>query len=145
MGFDLTAKRRDLGDDGYFRIQIFWMRLYRRAMVAAGVSEDLVYTKFLSNDGYFVTLRQSQTIADKLDSWLRGRNLTVDLCELHPRAVELNRALAGLLPMFEGRRKPRAHRLCDAKPMPLRLDRRLRQIIRGFAGFCRRSGGFWIT
>jgi hypothetical protein len=145
MGFDLVAKRRDLGHEGYFRANVFSMMFLRSAMLAAGVKEELIYRKFLGNDGLLVTRLQARTIAGQLDAWLKGRKLQIDIAEENRRAKEVNDAVLGMLEAFHtGKRKSEVARLRRAKSVPLKLDRRLRKAVREFAGFCRRSGGFWV-
>ncbi len=66
MGFELVAKRPAHPDARYFHVNIFQMIFLRSAMLAAGVSENLVNKKFLVNDNYLVTPLQSVMIAKKL-------------------------------------------------------------------------------
>ena len=66
-------------------------------MLAARVDEDLVYKKFVGNDGRFVTPLQSKTIAESLADWLRGRNLTVTLSERSLLADAGNEAHLGVI------------------------------------------------
>ena len=92
MGFDLVAKDRDLGEKGYFRANVYQMTLLRTSMMMAGVKETLVYKKFAGNDGHLITPLQSKQIAESLRTWLKGRNLIVDLAEHNEAAKAANRA-----------------------------------------------------
>jgi hypothetical protein len=145
MGFYLAAKRRDLGNEGHMQASIFSMIFLRSAMLAAGVKEELIYKKFLANDGFLVTPLQTRTIAERLNAWLKGRGLRVDLAEKNKAAKRVNDAV---LRVFEAVDAPRqgamAARFRREKSIPVTLDRRLRKLVRDFAGFCERSGGFWI-
>lgn len=145
MGFDLVAKRRDLGDQGYFGANIFSMIFLRSAMLAAGVKEELIYKKFLANDGYLVTPLQARTIAEQLNAWLKGRKLRIDLAEENERAKQANDATLWVLEALNIReQKYAAAHLRSAKSAPVTLDRTLRKVVRNFAAFCERSGGFWV-
>jgi hypothetical protein len=145
MGFYLVAKRRDLGDEGYMRASIFSMIFLRCAMLAAGVKEELIYKKFLANDRFLVTPLQARTIAERLNAWLKGRRLRIDLAEENKRARQVNSAT---LKAFEAvgarRQKSVAAHFRRSKSIPVTLDRRLRRVVRDFAGFCERSGGFEV-
>jgi hypothetical protein len=145
MGFDLVAKRRDLGNDGYFRTNIFYIIFLRSAMSAAGVKEDLIYKKFLANDGYLVTALQARTIAERLNTWLKGKKLQIDLAEKNKWAKRVNDATLEVFEMLDkGVHKSTAAHLRRARSVPVTLDRKLRKFVREYAAFCERSGGFWI-
>ena len=81
MGFDLSAKDRNLGEKRYFRDSFYKMVLLQTSMVMAGVNETLVYKNFSGNDGFLVKPLQSKRIAESLRTWLKGRDLIVDLAE----------------------------------------------------------------
>ena len=145
MGFDLVARRRDLGDKGYFRANIFSMIFLRSAMLAAGVKEKLIYKKFLANDGYLVTPLQARTIAEQLTAWMKGRMLRIDLAEENKRAKQVNDATLRVFEALDTRKqKAAAAHLRGAKSAPVTLDRGLRKVVKDFAEFCERSGGFWV-
>ena len=145
MGFDLVAKRRDLGNEGYMRVSIFSMILLRSAMLAAGVEEGLIYKKFLANDGFLVTPLQARTIAERLKAWLRGRKLRLDLAEENKDAKRANDAILRVFEVVgERKQKSVATHFRREKSIPVTLDRRQRKAVRDFAGFCERSGGFWV-
>ena len=145
MGFDLVAKRRDLGKEGYFRAPIFSMMFLRSAMLAAGVREELVCKKFIANDGYLVTPLQARTIAEQLNAWLKGSKLRIDLAEENKDAGWANDlALRALEALGTREQKSAAAHLRRAKSAPVRLKRGLRRFVREFAVFCERSGGFWV-
>ena len=145
MGFDLSAKNKKLGAKGYFRVGLYEVILFKTAMISAGVDEKLVYKKFVSNDGWLVTSRQSREIAEKLRTWLNHKNLLVDLLEQNESARMGNR---GYLELFSKLGNPGqkkfAKLLSKDKPIPVRLDRMSRKMIRNFAEFCDRSSGFWV-
>ena len=145
MGYDLSAKRPHRGAENYYRAGIEFMGFLRSAMAAAGVPERLIYKKFVSNDDYLVTARESAMIAEKLTTWLRGRNLMLDLAETNPKA---HVATDGLLFVQRavGNQKEAAAiaRRRRAKSLPIRLDRRSRSALRGFAAFCAGGGGFYV-
>jgi len=114
-------------------------------MMAAGIKEELIYKKFLANDGFLVTPIQAQTIAAKLNAWLRGRNLQIDLAEENRTAKQVNDAIVGVFQALDTRKvKSAAAQLRRAKSAPVPLDRKLRKFVREFARFCERSGGFWV-
>jgi hypothetical protein len=145
MGYDLVAKRRKRGTTGYYRAGIEFMTFLRSAMVAAGVPEALVYKKFVSNDNLLVTPLQSRTIAEQLTTWLRGRNLTLDLAETNERARASADALFFVLRAVGNQKETtRLARRRRAKSLPLRVDRKGRKAIREFAAFCAGSGGFHV-
>ena len=145
MGFDPVAKDRDLGEKGYFRANVYQMTLLRTAMVMAGVKENLVYKKFAGNDGHLVTPLQSKQIAESLRTWLKGRNLIVDLAEHNEAAKAANRAY---LEIFEqlgnAEEKSTARYFSKSESIPFKLDSGARRVIREFADFCARSGGFGV-
>ena len=146
MGYDLDAKRPKRGASSYYRSGIELMAFLRSAMVAADVPETLVYRKFISNDNLFVTQAQSRMIADKLTTWLRRRNLILDLAETNRWAPASARSLAFVLQAVGDRKnKARLARSLGAKSLPLRVDRKARKTLREFAGFCAGSGGFHVT
>ena len=121
------------------------MAFLRSAMVAAGVPEALVYTKFASNDHLLVTPRQSSMIAEKLVAWLGGQNLTLDLAEADPGSrLAMERLM--LLQKALGNRKEAARLMTRrrATNLPCRVDRKARKAIREFAAFCAGSGGFYV-
>jgi hypothetical protein len=145
MGFDLTAKSSERGNEGYFRANIFSMIFLRSAMLAAGVKEELIYKKFSANDGFLVTPLQSRTIAEKLNAWLKGRNLQLDVAEKNEGVKRVNDITLKLFEdLDKGTRKSTAGHLRRAKSAPVRLDRKLRRFVREFALFCEGSGGFWV-
>ena len=145
MGFDLSAKDRNLGEKGYFRASFYQMVLLRTSMVMAGVNETLVYKKFSGNDGFLVTPLQSKRIAESLRTWLKGRNLIVDLSEHNETAKKANRAYLDILVQLgEGEEKSRARHFSKSESIPFKLDSGARREIRKFADFCARSGGFWV-
>ena len=146
MGYDLMAKRPRRGAAGYYRSGIEFMIFLRSAMVAAGVKESIVYKKFISNDGYLVTPLQSRTIAERLATWLRGRNLVLDLAEKNERALVSTEGLFEILKALNSQSK-RARALAllrRAKSLPFHVDRKARKAIRQFAAFCAGSGGFYV-
>ena len=145
MGFDLVAKRRDLGNEGYFPANIFFIIFLRSAMLAAGVKKELIYKKFLANAGYPVTPLQARTIAEQLKARLEGRKLRIDLAEENTRAKQVNDATLGVLEALDPREQklPAAY-LRRAKSVPVRLDRRVRRVDREYAEFCERNGRFWV-
>jgi hypothetical protein len=145
MGFDLVAKKPERGHEGYFRANIFSMIFLRSAMLAAGVKEELIYKKFSANDGFLVTPLQSRTIAEKLNAWLKGRNLQLDVAEKNEGVKRVNDVTLRLFEELDkGTRKSTAAHLRRAKSAPVRLDRNLRKFVREFALFCEGSGGFWV-
>ncbi|MGA2260033.1 MAG: hypothetical protein ABSH28_01210 [Acidobacteriota bacterium] len=145
MGFDLVAKRRELGGEGYLHTNVLSMIFLRSAMLAAGVKEELIYKKFLANDGYVVTPLQARTIAEQLNAWLNGRKLQVDLAEENEKAKRVNDAVLGLFQTLNtGKQKSMAAHLRRAKSVPIPLSRKLRKVVREFARFCEQSDGFWI-
>ena len=146
MGFDLSAKHPKRDVEGYYRSGIEGMILLRCAMVAAGVPEALVYKKFTSNDNLLVTPLQSQMIAQKLMTWLRRRNLKLDLVEADPRAHSSIDALFFVVKTV-GKRKEQARlaRRRQAQTMHFRIDRAARETLREFAAFCATSGGFYVS
>jgi hypothetical protein len=146
MGYDLMAKRPSRGAADYYRSGIEFMIFLRCAMVAAGVSPALVYKKFISNDGFLVTPLQSRTIAKRLTTWLKGRNLVLDLAERTESALLSTEGLFEVLNTMDSR-SDRARRLAllrTAKSLPYRVDRRARKTLRQFAAFCAGSGGFRV-
>jgi hypothetical protein len=146
MGYDLTAKRRKRGAVGYYRSGIEFMTFLRSAMVAAGVQDALVYKKFVSNDNWLVTPRQSKMIAERLATWLRGRNLTLDLAEANEGARASTDGLRFVLRAVGNKKEEaRLARNRRAKSLPLRVGRRARKVIRKFAAFCAESGGFHVS
>ena len=145
MGFDLVAKRRDLGNGGYMRASIFSMILLRSAMLAAGVKEELIYKKFLANDGFLVTPLQARTIAERLKAWLKGRRLRINLAEENKEAKRANDAVLRVFEVVGERGQKRvATHFRREKSIPVTLHRRQRKAVRDFAGFCEHSGGFWV-
>jgi hypothetical protein len=145
MGFDLTAKNPRLGDDGYFRASVYQMILLRSSMLAAGVKEILIYRKFAANDGFFVTRLQSQQIAGRLRAWLKDRNLTLDLAEQNEEAKKSSQAYFQVFLQLCNREDKRiAKHFSKSKSLPLNVNPGVRKVIRGFAGFCAHSGGFWV-
>ena len=145
MGFDLVAKERNLGEKGYFRTDVYQMTLLRTAMVAAGVKETLVYKKFAGNDGHLVTPLQSKQIAERLRTWLKGRNLILELAEHNEAAKAGNRAYFEFFEQLgNAEEKSTARYFSKSKSIPLKLDSGARRGIREFADFCARSGGFWV-
>ena len=145
MGFHLVAKKTKSPNTDYLHVNIFQMTFLRSAMLAAGVSGSLVHKKFLANDGYLVTPLQSRTIAEKLRTWLRGRNLVVDLIEQNERARQINNAVFRVFQQIaDTRQKSMARQYGRAKSIPLSLTRPLRKTLRYFADFCENSGGFRV-
>ncbi len=145
MGFDLVSKKPELGDAGYMRADIIRMIFFRSAMLAAGVPENLVYQKFLGNDGCLVTDQQSRTIAEKLRTWLKRRNLVVDFSEENERARRVNEAVLQVFQSLgDSKQKWAARKIRRTRSLPLRVDRNMRMLIKQFADFCGRSGGFWV-
>jgi hypothetical protein len=146
MGFDLEAKRLELGEKmGYLGANIYSMILLRSAMLAAGVNEKLIYKKFIANDGFLVTPIQAKTIAQKLNAWLKGRKLVIDVAEQNENVRRINNVTLKLVGAFgtRGQKSAAAH-LRREKSIPITLDREMRKTIRNFARFCERSGGFWV-
>jgi hypothetical protein len=145
MGYDLVAKGRKRGTAGYYRAGIEFMALMRSAMRAADVPEALVCRKFVSNDNLLVTSLQARMLARKLTTWLRGRNLTLDLAETDERAHGSLDALL-LVQKAVGNKREAARLRQRRRPesLPLRVDRQARKAIREFAGFCAGSGGFYV-
>ncbi len=76
MGFDLDAKNKRAGEDGYFRATIYAMYLFRCAMRQTGVSQKVIHAKFFGNGGQLVTAKQVATVGEKLQEWLKGKHLT---------------------------------------------------------------------
>lgn len=145
MGFDLNAQNRNLRDRGYLRADVYQIMMLRSAMVAAGVSETLIYTKFLGNDGFLVTELQSRKIAEKLNTWLKGRNLLLDLAEKDERAKKANEAYLKVFLAVAGPDEKKLAKLFLSSPsLPLKVDSRVRKMIRNFADFSRGSGGFTV-
>jgi hypothetical protein len=145
MGFDLCAKRAKRGATTYYRAGTEYMGFLRCAMVAAGVPETLVYKKFVSNDDWLVTPRQSEMIAEKLTAWLQGRSLVLELAETQRHAhltLENLHLLHGAL--GKQNEADRIARNLHAKSRIVRVDRAARQSIREFAAFCAGSGGFYV-
>ncbi|MGH9737401.1 MAG: hypothetical protein ACRD4X_02300 [Candidatus Acidiferrales bacterium] len=146
MGFDLTAKNKRLGEKGYLRANVYQMILFRASMLAAGVDEDLVYGRFVSNDGLFVTALQSRKIADRLTGWLRGRKLMVSLSERNGVANAANEAYFEAFRKLGGPGNKRAvKQFAVLKSHPFRLDLKARKVVRDLAEFSNRSGGFWVS
>lgn len=145
MGFDLSARNTRLGDKGYLRTNVFQMILLRSSMLAAGVKETLVYRKFAANDGCLITRLQSQKIAGHLGAWLKGRNLKLDLAEQNEKAKTANQAYFQVFSNLGSRDEKRiAKHFSTSKSLPLKVNAGVRRLIRGFADFCARSGGFWV-
>jgi len=122
MGFYLVAKRRDLGDEGYMRASIFSMIFLRCAMLAAGVREELIYKKFLANDRFLVTPLQARTIAERLNAWLKGRRLRIDLAEENKRAKQVNSATLKVFEAVGARKQKSVASVCT-----MRMGRRRRR------------------
>jgi hypothetical protein len=146
MGFDLTAKNERLGEKGYFRASIYQMILLRTSMLAGGVDDNLVYGKFAGNDGLFVTALQSRKIAGSLTAWLKRRSLTVQLSERNNLANASNEAYFDAIRNL-GRSEDRRtlQQFLNAKSVPFKLDSGARKVVRDFAEFSSRSGGFWVA
>ena len=146
MGFDLHAKRPKRKPEAYYRSGIEFMTVLRSAMLAAGVQEALVYKKFVSNDNWLVTARQSKMIAERLTTWLQGRSKTLDLVEANESARASTDGLR-LVFLAVGNQKEGARlaRKVSAKRLPFRVDREARKAIRQFAAFCADSGGFHVS
>ncbi len=114
-------------------------------MSAAGVKEELIYKKFLANDGYLVTPLQARTIAERLNAWLKGKKLHIDLVERNQKARQVTGATLRMFEILDkGIQKSMAAHLRRARTVPVTLDRKLRKFVREYAAFCERSGGFWI-
>ena len=146
MGFDLTAKNNRVGEKGYFRANVYQMILLRTSMLAAGVDENLVYGKFVGNDGLFVTALQSRKIARSLAAWLTRPKLTVHLSERNELANRSNEVYFEVIRQVGGREDKRIlKQFLDGKPLPFKLDSRARKVVRAFADFSSRSGGFWVS
>jgi hypothetical protein len=140
MGFDLSGKR-----DGYFRASIYQMIFLRRVMIAAGVKPDLVYKKFVSNDSYFVTPLQGRSIASKVNVWLKGRNLILDLAETDKGALSMNKFYFGVIESLGTRNEAKfAKTFSSRKTIPVRINPEHRKMLRSFASFCDQSEGFWV-
>jgi hypothetical protein len=146
LGFDLIAKRRKRGAADYYASKIQFMVVLRSAMVAAGVEEGLVYKKFIANDHWLVSARESRIIAERLTTWLQGRNLVLNLAETNERAHVATDALSLVLQTV-GKHKEQARlaRHRRATSLPFRVDRTARKAIREFAAFCAGSGGFYVS
>jgi len=144
MGFDLVAKRPAEGAEGYYGANVFWMAALRCAMTAAGVRQDLVYGKFLCNDGLLVTPLQAKSIAEKLTAWLKNRNLVLDCAETDERAVRVNNEVAKILMAFEGKLGRKRRQPKGPASMIVSIDPRVRRQLRRFIRFCENSGGFWV-
>jgi hypothetical protein len=144
MGFDLVAKGRTRGAGSYYRVGIESMAFLRSAMRAAGVKEALVYKKFVSNDNLLVTSLQAKMVGEKLTTWLRGHNLTLDLAETNDRAYATLDGLQSVLNALNNKEAARLSRRRRANSLPLRVDRKARSAIRNFAAFCAGSGGFYV-
>ena len=145
MGFDLVAKDRTLGEKGYFLANVYQMTLLRASMVMAGVKGTLVYKKFVSNDGLLVTPLQSKRIAESLETWLTGRNLIVDLAEHNEAAKAGNSGYLEVITLLgNAKEKSMARYFSKSKSIPFKLDSGARRMIREFADFCARSGGFRV-
>ena len=145
MGFDLHAKGRNLGEKGYYRASIYHMIFLRSAMLAAGVNENLVCKKFVSNDGLLVTSLQSKQIAERLRDWLKGRKLTLDLAERNKIARLANAGYLQVIQVLgEGEAKSTAKHFSKSKSIPFHVNNRARKDIREFADFCHTSGGFQV-
>ncbi len=145
MGFDLSAQNRSLHDSGYFRANLYQMIMLRAAMVAAGVAKNLIYKKFVGNDGFLVTELQSRQIAEKLTTWLKGRNLLLDLAEQDEGARTVNEAYLKLLLRVADHDQIKLAKLfLTRKSLPLKVDSRVRRMIRKFADFSHGSGGFTV-
>jgi hypothetical protein len=144
VGFDLIAKKPAGAAWGYFGANVFWMSALRCAMRAAGVREELVYGKFLYNDGRLVTPLQAKTVAEKLTAWLKGRNLLLDCRETDECAVRVNNEVAMFLAAFEKKAGRRRSRQREPGSMVFKVDPRIRKWLRRFIRFCENSGGFWV-
>ena len=122
------------------------MAFLRSAMLAAGVPEALVYTKFVSNDKLLVNTLQAKMIAQKLTTWLEGRNLTIELAETDSRAQSSLDALFSVHSAVGNKEAAaRLERRRRSESLPLRVDRKARRAIRNFAAFCAGSGGFFVN
>ncbi len=146
MGYDLVAKEEERGAVSDYRVGTESMVILRSAMRAAGVPEALVYKKFVSNDNFFVTPLQARMVAQKLTTWLQGRNLMLDLSETNERAsASTDGLLEVLTAVGDKKRAAELARLRGATSLPLRVDRDTRRDIRDFASFCAGSGGFYVS
>jgi hypothetical protein len=146
MGFDFNSRKRDLGAKGYYRANIFQMIVLRKAMVAAGVDRDLVYEKFISNDGFRVSALESRQIASSLFYWLKAKHLVLDLNERNPIARVVNKAYLEVVAELGGKEEKRIAKIFGArKSIPVNLNAGMRRTIREFSEFCERSGGSTIS
>jgi hypothetical protein len=144
MGYDLTVKHPKPGAMRYYRAGIEFMTFLRLAMIAAGVPQALVFKKFVSNDDWFVTARQSEMISERIVTWLRGRNLTLTRADSNARARTSLDGFLSLLEMLNTPDAKRVNRLLRARAVTIRLDRKDRKALREFAAFCAGSGGFYV-
>ena len=146
MGFDLVARRpKSGGGGGCFSVNFMVMTVLRSAMLAAGVKNELVYKKFLANDGWLVTPAQSKMIAEKLYKWLKGKNLSLDVAENNEKACQLNRAVWQFqYAIGDPEFKHFVNYMRRAKSLPIRVSRKMRKVIRQFARFCDRGCGFRV-
>lgn len=145
MGFDLNAQNCNLRDRGYLRADVYQMMMLRVAMLAAGVEKTFIYRKFVANGGFLVTELQSRKIAEKLTTWLKGRKLVLDLAEKDERAKAVNEAYLKVFLQVAGRDDKKLAKLfLSSTTLPLQVDSRVRRVIRKFADFSNRSGGFTV-
>lgn len=106
--------------------------------------EELIHKKIPANDGFLVTPRQAKAIAEQLNACLKGRKLQIDIAKRNTKAKQTNDATLSVSEALDTpERKSAAAHLRRAKLAPVTLDRRLRKVVREFAAFCERSGGFW--
>lgn len=145
MGFDLVAKNKRAGEGGDYRADIYGMYLLRCAMREAGVPEKLTQSKFLFNDGQFVTANQAAAIGTKLNDWLTGRSITVSVVE--PDGFWLE-TIAALEDAFSddpsGKAGKRRSRKRHKESTIVKITSQHRSFIRNFARYCLKSKGFKV-
>lgn len=147
MGFDFIAKKRNQGEYETYHANIFYIIVLRCAMLQAGVKEELIYKKFISNDNFFVTPLQSKTIAEKIKSWLQGRSLTFDVCEKNKMAIVANDHGFRVVELIgdDPVQKEIVRILRENRPYIIKVDKNQRKNLYKFAHFCEISGGFWVN
>ena len=108
MGFDLvTRKKGRAGRSGCFSVNLTSMIELRAAMIAAGVSSDLVYQGFVSNDGHRVTAADARAIAGKMQDWLAGTDVKMDMSTSDPRERFARKTVVEVVTGLGGRPKAR--------------------------------------
>jgi hypothetical protein len=115
MGFDLVAFDAIDQSLNYFHANMSMMDVLRHVMEASGLNPEFVRTKFRYNFDYSVEPVEALEIAGKLNTWLTGSDLVVNLYDFDEKKI-----------------------------VPLEIDGGLKEYIELFAKFCENSNGFWV-